>query len=606
MLETLQEVLADNFGMTSFLTIVATLLFLYCFSLVYRLLVNLSNARKSGIPYLIIPWDQDNFFWLVLCVPLRPWLKKNLPKWIYDRLSLTIYGFEFQEGLRPFEQYAAPQGNDKSYAIVTLGAFEVTTRDPEIAAEVLRRPRDFVQMDLAGLFMGKFGPNILTSNGDSWVKQRKIVAGVINERISKTVFNESIHQTEGLLDEVLGDGDAAETNSIFDMMRKITINVLSGAGMGTNVEWNDDANEKPSLGFKMTYIEAIKHVIGAIVGPIILPQWFLANYPSFLPGYKNLNSLSYAMMEFPIHTRNILNQERQRSVAAHGETKSNILSQLLHASEQDDSELKGAKALSEDEMVGNLFIFTAAGFDTTTNTLAYALLLLSRYPKWQEWVFEEIDSIMPADSSTDLDYISIFPKAIRVQALLLEVLRLFTPTIHISKQTKAPQKIQTSRGMFCLPQNSTIYINTVGLHIDPAVWRNLNLVANEKKSDTDELQFRPTRWITDSAGAESPQIFKPPKGAYIPWSMGPRVCPGQKMAQVEFTAIFLKLFYKHRIEAVPLKTGSGKLETRTQVEHRLDARMRDSISMLTLQMNDIYDIEKGKDMGLKLRLSKRR
>jgi hypothetical protein len=47
------------------------------------------------------------------------------------------------------------------------------------------------------------------------------------------------------------------------------------------------------------------------------------------------------------------------------------------------------------------------------------------------------------------------------------------------------------------------------------------------------------------------------------------------------------------------------LETRTEVESRLDARMRDSISLLTLQMNDIYDVEEGKDKGLKLRLSKR-
>jgi cytochrome P450 len=590
--------------MPSFLAIVVTLLCVYCSSLVYRLLVNLFHARKSGLPYIIIPWDQDNFFWLVVCVPLRPWLKRNLPKWAYDRLSLTIYGFEFHERLRPFEQHAAPQGNDKSYAIVTVGAFEVTTRDPEIVAEVLRRPRDFMQMDLSGLFMGKFGPNVITSNGDSWARQRKVVAGVINERISKTVFSESIHQTEGLLDEVVGDGNAAETDRIFDMMRKITINVLSGAGMGTSVEWNDNGNEKPSLGSKMTYIEAIKHIIRAVVGPIILPQWFLANYPSCLPGYKALNSLSYAMLEFPIHTRNMLNEERQRIASTHGEARSNILSQMLHASEPDDEELKGSKALSEHEMVGNLWIFTAAGFDTTTNTLAYALLLLSRYPKWQEWVFEEIDSIMPMDSSAGLDYASIFPQATRVQVLLLEVLRLFTPTIHISKQTKAPQKIQTSRGIFYIPRNSTIYLNTIGLHIDPAVWRNLNLAENEEKSETDELEFRPTRWLVNPP-AESVQIFKPPKGAYVPWSAGPRVCPGQKMAQVEFTAIFLKLFHKHRIEAVPLNTATGELETRTEVESRLDARMRDSISMLTLQMNDIYDVEEGKDKGLKLRLSKR-
>jgi cytochrome P450 len=208
--------------MASLLTIVGSLVLVYCLSLVYRLLVNLVNAKKSGLPYIFIPLDQNHFIWMLVSVPLRPWLTRNMPKWVNDRLSLTIYGFEFHEQLRPFEQYSAPQGNDMSYTIVTPGKFEVSTRDPEITTEILNRTRDFVPVDLTELFMAKFGPNVLTSHGDSWARQRKVVAGVINERISKTVFNESIHQTKGLIDEVI-EGSAGETNRIFDMMKKITI-----------------------------------------------------------------------------------------------------------------------------------------------------------------------------------------------------------------------------------------------------------------------------------------------------------------------------------------------------------------------------------------------
>lgn len=588
--------------MPSILAIVASLLTIYFTSLIYRFIVNLSKAKKSGFPYIIIPWNQNSFIWMIVSVPLRPWLNKTMPNWIRDRLSLTIYGVEFHEQLRPFDQYAAPQGNDKSYSLVTPGMFEVTTRDPELTTEILRRTNDFLPLELTELFMGKFGPNVLTSHGESWARQRKVVASVINERISRTVFNESIGQTSGLLDELLGEGSAGESNRVFDMMKKITINVLSGAGMGTSVDWKDDANERPSPGYKMTYIEAVKSVINNVGGPIILPQWFLSNYPTFLPGHQTLKSLSYAMVEFPQHTRNLLDQERQRTVAALGETRSNIMSQLLHASDQGEDN-KGGKALSEDEMMGNLFIFTAAGFDTTANTLSFALVLLSRYPKWQDWLFEEIDSIMPVDSSADLDYTAIYPKAIRVQACMHEVLRLFPPVIHLSKMTTKPQQVKTSRGTFSFPARTTVYINTVGLHLNAGVWRNLNLAKDEQKSDKDEFDFRPTRWIDPSS--DGTQLFKPPKGIFVPWSAGPRVCPGQKMALVEFTAIFLKLFSKHRIEAVPLKTAAG-VETRAQMERRLDERMKDSISILTLQMNDVYDVKDGKDKGLKLRLSKRR
>lgn len=609
--------------MASFLAILGSLVAIYLISLLYRISQNFLHARRSGLPYIIIPWDQNAFLWMVSSVPLRPWLAAHMPKWINDRLSLTIFGFEFHEKLRAFHQYAAPQGNDKTYAIVTPGKFEIHSRDTEIVYEVLRRPNDFLPMTETELFMNKFGSNVLTSSGESWARQRRLVASVINERISKTVFQESLQQTKGLINEVLAGGEVGESTRVFDMLKKITINVLSGAGMGASVEWDDDKDDKPVEPYRQTYMEAVKHVINGVAGPIILPEWFLLNYPSFMPGYNFLKPLGYAMQEFPIHTRRKLEEERQRTLAAHGQTRSNIMAQLLQASEEGAdgiSSQKGGQALSEEEMLGNLFIFTAAGFDTTANTLAYALALLCRYPSWQKWLFEEIDAIMPQsgdgeDSSKTLDYAAIYPAAIRIQACMLEVLRLFPPVIHMAKMTKSPQKIQTSRGTYSLPAGATVYSHNVGLHIEPELWRNLNLQEGETASDVDELVFRPTRWLTNVAspsGKEEDaaplqqQLFKPPKGAYVPWSTGPRVCPGQKMAQVEFAAIFLRLFQAHRVEAVPLVKDTGAAETTEELERRLDGRMKNSISLLTLQMNDVYDVAEGDERGLKVRLVQRR
>lgn len=609
--------------MASFLAILGSLVAIYLISLLYRISQNFFHARRSGLPYIIIPWDQNAFLWMVSSVPLRPWLAAHMPKWINDRLSLTIFGFEFHEKLRAFHQYAAPQGNDKSYAIVTPGKFEIHSRDTEIVYEVLRRPNDFLPMAETELFMNKFGSNVLTSSGESWARQRKLVASVINERISRTVFQESLQQTKGLISEVLAGGEVGESTRVFDMLKKITINVLSGAGMGASVEWDDDKDDKPVEPYRQTYMEAVKHVINGVAGPIILPEWFLLNYPSFMPGYNFLKPLGYAVQEFPIHTRRKLEEERQRTLAAHGQTRSNIMAQLLQASEEGAdgiSSQKGGQALSEEEMLGNLFIFTAAGFDTTANTLAYALALLCRYPSWQNWLFEEIDAIMPPngdgdDSSSTLDYAAIYPAAIRIQACMLEVLRLFPPVIHMSKMTKSPQKIQTSRGTYNLPAGTTVYSHNIGLHIDPELWRNLNLQEGEIASDVDELVFRPTRWLMkvaspsgreEDAAPLQQQLFKPPKGAYVPWSTGPRVCPGQKMAQVEFAAIFLRLFQAHRVEAVPLVKEAGAVETTEELERRLDGRMKNSISLLTLQMNDVYDVAEGDERGLKLRLVQRR
>ena len=72
------------------------------------------------------------------------------------------------------------------------------------------------------------------------------------------------------------------------------------------------------------------------------------------------------------------------------------------------------------------------------------------------------------------------------------------------------------------------------------------------------------------------------------------------MAQVEFVAVFLILLRQHRIDAVSLDG-----ETKEQTNRELDSRTRDSLSILTLQMNHIYDVPAGSDKGLRLRLSRR-
>jgi len=87
-----------------------------------------------------------------------------------------------------------------------------------------------------------------------------------------------LKQTESMLTELFPSETsriaktASETARLFDMMKKITIHVLSGAGMGVSASWTDDSNKKPREGYKLTYIQAVKIIIDAITGPIILPK----------------------------------------------------------------------------------------------------------------------------------------------------------------------------------------------------------------------------------------------------------------------------------------------------------------------------------------------
>src|ERR1700712_4930554 len=106
--------------------------------------------------------------------------------------------------------------------------------------------------------------------------------------------------------------------------------------------------------------------------------------------------------------------------------------------------------------------FTAAGFDTTANTMAYAVTLLAADPKWQTWIFEELDQVLPVDPTAEVDYKKVFPQLTRCLALMVpkipstrslnkiinhvqyETLRVYPAVIHISRYIRATQTIKTT------------------------------------------------------------------------------------------------------------------------------------------------------------------
>ena len=308
---------------------------------------------------------------------------------------------------------------------------------------ISRRPDDFLVYEFVKVFMNKFGENVFTTDNPSWKRQRKVVATVLNEKISASVFHESLKQTDGMLHELFGTtekpGESIVTARVFDMMKKITIHVLSGAGMGVSPPWDNSEEEKPKEGFKMTYIQAMKVIIDCMAGPMVLPRSVVKRWPSFFPGAALFHKLGIAMEDFAQHTNNMI-EDKKEETKVDRSRRPDILTQLVAASaeaaEEDGKSNTKYGALSQEEMSGNLFIFTVAGFDTTANTLTYALAYVARYPQWQDWLAEEVDAIIPLGAElATWDYVETFPRAKRTLAFMFETLRLNPPVVHVSTCT---------------------------------------------------------------------------------------------------------------------------------------------------------------------------
>lgn len=383
---------------------IITVVVLILGKLAYTFIQNLVEARKLGLPVVIVPVDQVQLLWLLLA-PLN---RERIPRWLPDRLwrrvSLVIFGWEFHEKLRPFDEYLPGhrdgKGVGRSFILVGLRKTEIWTADPVAANDVLTRVREYEVPEAIGYALGTYGPNVHTSNGDRWTRHRKIITSVIDERILKSVFEESIRQTSMLLGEVLAPGKggsevrSAETPHLFDMLKKVTIHVLLCTSMGVEVSW-DSSDRVVEPRYTMLHIESLNTMVVNIVGLGMLSKKILTGWPRWLPWHDKMTTIGCAKVEVEKRSREILDQERDRRARGEAPPKPTIVSKILRASEEGKDP---SLALTEAERISNLFIVTAAGFETTATTLAYAMVLLVRYPKWQDWLLEEVDSLIPTTS----------------------------------------------------------------------------------------------------------------------------------------------------------------------------------------------------------------
>jgi cytochrome P450 len=248
------------------------------------------------------------------------------------------------------------------------------------------------------------------------------VAPALNERITELVWKESLGQARDMMEtlsEPSSTGQSKESNEILEGLKRITMNVIGFVGYGTQRHWAEAATTAPPPAFKTTFMSSIATIADNFVQAVFIP----ANYLMlpFMP--KAVKHIGISKTEFPLHLRKSIAAEQALS------TKSNnLIGSLVRLAEKDKGRASGSSKastyLTEEEIMGNLFAFTIAGYETTSTTLAYAVLMLAIDPKWQDWIVHEIDKV--TGLHPEADYASIFPLLTRCSALMVRFVYTFT------------------------------------------------------------------------------------------------------------------------------------------------------------------------------------
>ncbi|XP_061577374.1 thromboxane-A synthase [Cololabis saira] len=193
------------------------------------------------------------------------------------------------------------------------------------------------------------------------------------------------------------------------------------------------------------------------------------------------------------------------------------------------------KMMTEDEIVGQAFVFLLAGYETSSNTLAFTCYLLAINPDCQRKVQAEVDDFFTRHDSPDYTNVQELKY---LDMAVCEALRLYPPGFRYARDIDHDCVVNGHS----FPKGATLEIPAGFLHYDPEYW-------------PEPEKFIPERFTAEARASRHPFV-------YLPFGAGPRNCVGMRLAQLEIRMALVTLFSRFSVVAcsetkVPLELKSS-------------------------------------------------
>jgi cytochrome P450 len=376
-----------------------------------------------------------------------------------------------------------------AYRVRIWGRRFVVISDPQLAAEALRdRPNNFgrtARVSTAATEMG-FG-GLFASNGEKWRRQRPMVMAAFDPGHVRRYFPALVQVAQRLArrwQRSAGGGIPLQG----DLMR-YTVDVIAGLAFGTDINTLEGEGEVLQQHMDKILPALFRRTLAAF------PYWHWIRLPHDRALDHHLEAFRAAVQVFIGAAR-----ERIRRDPSLAQAPTNLIEAMIAARDQPGT------ALRDEDVAANVATMLLAGEDTTANTLAWMLYLLSR----NRWALERATAEVRRALGED-----------RVPARIeqLEQLEFVEACAHETMRLKPVAPI--------LPQQAARDTTLGGIAI-PAGTLCIFLMrapALDERHFAHPLAFDPDRWISEDAmGA---------KRTSMPFGAGPRMCPGRYLALLE-------------------------------------------------------------------------
>ena len=175
-----------------------------------------------------------------------------------------------------------------------------------------------------------------------------------------------------------------------------------------------------------------------------------------------------------------------------------------------------------------ILTFLAAGHETTSGALSFALYYLSRNPSALAKAQSETDAILGADPDAEPTFEQV-PKFRHIRRVFDEALRLW-PTAPAF--TRSPNADTVIAHRYPMRRQDWAIVLIPLIHRDPSVWGE------------DAEQFRPDRFLPENSRGRPPHSYKP-------FGTGERACIGRQFALHEAVLVLARVLHHYDITGDP-------------------------------------------------------
>jgi len=370
----------------------------------------------------------------------------------------------------------------------------IFTRDSGFTKHMLQKQhKKYEKSKLQTKELGKYiGNGLLTANGEQWLKQRRLIQPAFHRKKIETLM----HIVKDVVVQQVSTITPHKEVDIYPLTGRLAFNAVAKSLF--SYEDNDDLMAK--------LMDITNEVQIALIKEIRQPYkrwWF------YLSGtIKNTKNISQEGRDI---LRTLIAERK-----ASKKTYNDLLNMLL-ATKYDDG-----SAMETEQLIDEILILFVAGHDTTSNALAFAMMLLALHPEIQDKVYQEVEEAT-AQAESLMDQIS---KLKYTKQCIEETLRLYPPAYFTDRVTKEEDTYQGMK----FDAGVDVLISFYEIHRNNQFWKSPE-------------KFNPDRFDPDRDQKEYADH-------YFPFGLGPRMCIGNNFAMYEMILALSEVVRKYRIVKV--------------------------------------------------------